>query len=499
MVDSSPTTVTSSPPPDKPAMPLQRRGQHATDASPATPVQPETTTTDRQRIDTAVERLWQELPYASLADDCCDRSVLVRCYTDSLNQLHTQHQAVERLFAAMCDINLEFQTIGPHHADRQRTALRATQRERLARGGFPPFLDDGTLTAQLAAQPPELIRLQLTESLRHLTTRLVRDVFAALDRFVAGEVVGLIEWCGEDTCLFHYFTESVTQQETGRRQKRGRKRERWIDDETIEVTQNVTHVTTGEDRHRRARHEHHLMDAHACAPGAETRPVPEPAWRLVQAIPGWLQPLVRIVEGDCIRERIIERELRSDTWRTEREDRVTYHIDPAIVLDRYVLTGWGAAAIQQETERQELLRQDRERLQRFDARTTRATLAGRKVWLAGLLTVFVQGLATAVTILSVLAPPLLLLATLLMLVGLWPLRAALRLHAVSRVRHADWRYLTIGSAAGLAALCGAQLVVLGAMLPWLVPLAAGVLVLGMAYLFGRQAVACYRRLPELPY
>jgi hypothetical protein len=466
--------------------------------------QPVADVSEQRRNEAAIDRLWQELPFASLAPECADRSEIVKRYTDSIVRLHEQHRAIDRLFATMCRVNLEFQTIGPLHADQRHKAVRAKEREMLERGRFKPFLDDGTLTAQLAAQPPELIRLRLTESLRKLATKLVREVFAALDRFASGQTVGLIEWFGDDACLFHFFSETVVQQETGQHQKRGRKRRRRIDRGTMEVTQTVTHVTEGTNVHRHARHEHHLMCAKACRPGEQVRPVPEPAWRLVQAIPPWLQPQVRIVEGDCIRERIIEREVRTDPWRKEQKETIRelqsvhYHVDPAITLDCYVLTGWGDCAIRQEEERQELLRQDRERTARRGVRQQDTITAGQKLWLAGGATALLQGVAMAVFVLSTVAPPLVILATLLMLGGLVPLRAALRLFAASRVRQPDWRYVTHGMAAGLAFFAGVYLMVLGGLLPMWPLLFPGVGCLPLAYTLGRQTMFWYRQLPELP-
>jgi hypothetical protein len=505
MLNGNTTAVARPPIPESVSIRLRGREYPLAEGVPPQPV---SDPAERQRDSDLVDRLWSELPLQSLEAASADRTEVVKRYTESLAWLRERQREVERLFALMCRINLQFRARGRLHEDLRDEALRAKEQEMLARGRFFPVLDDGTLTAELAAEPPELIRLRLTESLRAITASLVREIFAALDRFVGAETVGLIDWFGdaEDVCKFHFFSETVVQVQKRHRKFRGRERDgQQVDDETVEVLQNVTHKMDGVNLHCHARHEHHLMNAKAHPPGAQLHAVPASARQLIDAIPGWLQPLVRIVEGDRIRERIIERDVRSDKWRKKQQEtvrrleHVQYDNDPAVTLDCYVLTGWGEPAIRQEEERQELHRQDDERAERIAARGRDAVAAGRKFWIAAGITAVIDACAVALVILSTIAPPLLVAAAFLTLASLVPCRMALRLFATSRLRQADWTFLTTGTAAALTLSAGVQLVILGALLPWLVLLGVGIVSTAIGLAFARQTAACYRLLSQLPY
>jgi hypothetical protein len=67
------------------------------------------------------------------------------------------------------------------------------------------------------------------------------------------------------------------------------------------------------------------------------------------------------------------------------------------------------------------------------------------------------------------------------------------------VRQVDWKYLTTGTAAALMLSAGVQLLVLGALQPWLFLVVAGAACVVAGFTFGRQAAVCYRLLSELPY
>ncbi len=504
MVSTNPAALPGEPPASD-SFTITLRGREYPITDRVAP-QPASDPAEQQRNALIVERLWSELPFTELDPGCADRTQIVKAYTASIGRLHECQREVERLFALMCEINLQFRSQGRLHEQMRDEAMRAKQREMLDRGRFAPFLDDGTLTAELTAEPPEVIRMRLNKSLRAITESFVRELFAALDRFVGGETVGLIDWFGEGVCKFHFFSESVTQTNTWRRRVRGRERRgRRVGTRHVEVLQDVTDETGGVHLHRHARHEHHLMNAKAHAVGAQELAVPEAAAQLIEVIPEWLRPLVRIVEGDRIRERIIEREVRKEKWRKKhretvrRLESVHYHIDPAVTLDCYVLTGWGECAIREEEERQDIIRQRQELAGRRAARSRSTENAGLRFWVAAGGAALVQALAVSLVILSLVAPPLVIAAAFVTLASLLPVAFALQLFAASRVRQADWKYLTTGTAAALTASVGAQMLILGALQPWLLLVILGGVFAVAGYAFGRRTAACYTLLPELPY
>jgi hypothetical protein len=86
--------------------------------------------------------------------------------------------------------------------------------------------------------------------------------------------------------------------------------------------------------------------------------MPLGAQQVADAIPAWLKPFVRVIDGDLIRERVIECDYREDKWSdvTTREvDLPVYGADPAIAIDSFILTGWGPRETAAEIERRESL------------------------------------------------------------------------------------------------------------------------------------------------
>jgi hypothetical protein len=73
--------------------------------------------------------------------------------------------------------------------------------------------------------------------------------------------------------------------------------------------------------------------------------------KIIKAIPNWLLPDVRLVEGTLFRSTTITQDLESSDWKNEQVDRVVFMRDPALILGPFVLTGWGPKDIQREVTR----------------------------------------------------------------------------------------------------------------------------------------------------
>ena len=80
--------------------------------------------------------------------------------------------------------------------------------------------------------------------------------------------------------------------------------------------------------------------------------MPPEVERLVEHIPAWLYPFVRVIDGTICRERIIERDTRVEDWvNVQVHDEPIFGWEPAVIIGPYVLTGWGPREIEQEQAR----------------------------------------------------------------------------------------------------------------------------------------------------
>ncbi len=158
---------------------------------------------------------------------------------------------------------------------------------------------------------------------------IVNDTLQGLDQLVSSQQVGVIDWLTGDVCRYH-FVRAVIVQSTGpsvtTRSDNGH---------TLRETTKQTILET----HRAALHTHELVNARKHRLPALEVPKPRGVHELISTIPVWLQPYIRVVAGDQIRESVIERDLRTDT-REQTTERVLFSRDPAVVLGRYVLAGW---------------------------------------------------------------------------------------------------------------------------------------------------------------
>ena len=71
---------------------------------------------------------------------------------------------------------------------------------------------------------------------------------------------------------------------------------------------------------RFARHEHKVINAVRTSIGNSAVVIPPPVANLIKAIPTWLYPSVEVIDGDIIRERIIERDTGVEDWRVAQVD-----------------------------------------------------------------------------------------------------------------------------------------------------------------------------------
>ena len=281
---------------------------------------------------------------------------------------------VEALVPLLCRANLEFrqesgETFTEAKAEvMQRKLAAMIEKTRLR---IRPIANP--VNAHLLALPPDAAEEKLRSSLRQSVDRFVQDFFDSLDHLVDKEVCGLVEWTSQNTCCYHFFREVVIQDREETRTELGAS---YLDRKTHGIRyQEADEVESGTHTHRLARHEYHTGDAFQTRI-ADTKVVLPPAVQeLVAAIPDWLEPVVRIIDGTLVRALIIERDIETETWESRKPlDRLVFKYEPGVVIDHIVLTGWGPREIDAELER----RSAEQRAEQSRKRTT-----ARPYWLAG--------------------------------------------------------------------------------------------------------------------
>jgi hypothetical protein len=332
--------------------------------SDAPPVELAATEDEAELTKQLCAHLWPRLHFSRWDDRGVDaKGPIVESYSASLQQLQRFHEDVWNLTRAICEANVEFRTLsGPAHEDAKRQAMERALDEMLqrARPAVAPHVKNVVTAELIAEHTPEQLLIRLREALNEAVTDFAKSFESTLETLVDRQLCGLIEWTGSQTCRYHFFRRLVLQSHHGQTSSRGAvQRDRrsptgW--------SQTVTETDHGQHVIRRARHEHHVMHAFHTAIGNSKVVVPDWARRLLNSIPQWLRPFTRIVDGDLVRERIFEQDLKKETWQSTRvrhesapaQDQPVFGWEPAIIIGGFVLTGWGprevAAARHQQAE-----------------------------------------------------------------------------------------------------------------------------------------------------
>lgn len=295
-------------------------------------------------------RLWSRFALPDEKPESLDG--VVHVYDSDRQQLSGWRSEMRRLLDALATASFELRATegsAPTETERILAARKETAREKFA---FPPSGLDKTLSAELLLTPPSAVHGALVRELRTQLKQFADHVFATLDRLVDDKAVGLIEWLSDSLCRFHFFRDVVVHNsETSN-----------LDEVRAVITDKtsgrlMTQVSeirnqAGTNVYRLARHEHDLMNAVRESIDETTLIIPRAIEAVIAEIPDWLLDMSGIISGDCVRERIIERDLRTDAWESTEQEVVRVYFDPAVTVGDYVLIGWGEADIHREKQTQ---------------------------------------------------------------------------------------------------------------------------------------------------
>jgi hypothetical protein len=306
-------------------------------------------------------------------------SELTEVYVDSLQALERFRQDVQDLIPHLCEANLTFRQESGTTAEKARNEVLAQKlSEMTAKTRLDIRRAKNVVDADLLALPAEQADERLRASLEDNVECFVADFFDALDQLVDQQIAGLVEWTGQNACRYHFFREVVIQDhESTKRMSNGRRQSSasptgWV--ERINTTTRGTHT------HRMARHEHHTTDAFHTSIDDSQVVMPPAVRKLVDNIPEWLAPIVRVIDGKLAREIVIERDIKKESWeQNEPEDIPVFGCEPAVVIDHIVLTGWGPRDIDAELAR----RNEQTQLQKQATERRKATLVAPACWTLG--------------------------------------------------------------------------------------------------------------------
>lgn len=307
------------------------------------------------------EALWNSLAWNKVSRNEADAQPYVEAYIESLTQLAQFQRDTDNLIRYACIANLEFrQGKGQVNIKARSTAMEDKLNELLAEAACDWHTVENVLSAKLVSQHVTTLRNSLEKSLRDAVGDFTRQFFELLARLVDRQICGVVEWRPNHCCRYHFFKRAVVQdnegvvsQTTDAEFRDGEQRDpetgvRIIGKRTIRETHMV------KNHHRFARHRHDVMNTVVTTVGNSRVVMPPAVTRMVEQIPGWLQPFVRVIDGSIFRETVTEATVRVSEWTEVNErDEPIFGCEPAVLIGSYVLTGWGPREVAKELARRE--------------------------------------------------------------------------------------------------------------------------------------------------
>ncbi len=296
------------------------------------------------------EMVWHALPSKVVSADCSHKD-LVQLTSISASALAEKQREVRNFAESICFESIELRVRGEHVSEAKASAIRAAREPLVGSVQQVTRPIEPVITAELVARPVNEIAPVVNAWLRESCHTVAAQLLLSMHVLVELDVVGLVEWPSDTTCKLNFFKHIIVQDqvrttETQRvRRRRGERGERLVRFETWEQQE-------GRNRYAIQRHEHHVMNASLRTIDEAQFPIPAEKRAFLSKQPDWIRQQLRILEGDLIMEKVIEREVLEEKWVTTPTLRTAYELEPAIVLGHYVITGWGLSDINREKNRQ---------------------------------------------------------------------------------------------------------------------------------------------------
>lgn len=286
---------------------------------------------------------------------------VVRIYDGDRQKLAGWRTDMQLLLDAIGTVNFELRIEGgrKERADDISRLLAERRQTAAAKFQFPSAAPDQTLFATLLLKPPAEVHRDLLHELETQLSQFVKDIFITLDRLVAEDALGTIEWIGDALCKFHYLHDLIIHEPAADQIETILATNLPGDSELRARRMNSFRIDSGINKFRVELHEHELMGAERSSVGSATVIIPREIQPVLDAIPGWLKPMSEIVTGTCVRKRQAQITVKDEEWK-KREfigshlvtETITTDVfyDPAVTLGNYVLAGWSDADIHREEQ-----------------------------------------------------------------------------------------------------------------------------------------------------
>ncbi len=196
---------------------------------------------------------------------------------------------------------------------------------------WPAEIAQSGVSARLSVLPLSDAQNILADDLSTKIQLIAFRMATHLSLFVERKVCGLIEWYGPNACKYKFYVRQIKSFELEDQQTS------WIErtEGSLEAIEKTQH--TGKHEKTISWHIHEIVNAIEVHPLNTSMCIPQTRLPIVESIPGWLNGLVKIVEGSLVREIQVVEDCESETWNEVKERPVTLQPDPAIVMGSYVL------------------------------------------------------------------------------------------------------------------------------------------------------------------
>lgn len=297
--------------------------------------------------------LQSQLPYWQLSAEESSRSVIFAKYLDSLAKLNACRDELVALGFSLGRATISYDS-PPLDAVRVEKEKEIADEYRIQLDS--PVNNAG---ADLGALSVEEIRDHLNLALNNATRKLITQFVDGLAALMGRQLIGMAHWPSENTIKYWYCRHRVTTQAafTTASSQLVRSRTDTFDVHRLRTDivehRKVQYVPTTVTREC---HRHDAIDAHICSIKEATVVIPQNVKELIDAIPAWMRPSIRIADGYLIRKRNEDRQTISSSVISQvdvREEVTTTYFhgtDPALLLGSLVLIGWGPAEIEQERQ-----------------------------------------------------------------------------------------------------------------------------------------------------
>lgn len=300
--------------------------------------------------------VWNQLPTAGVFQ-ATTRDTIAQATVHCSELLRQRQDEIRKFVRTLCYHVVKFQVSGEHLPQARADALDKARRPLLTALDHVLVPLQPVLTAELIAQPLPAVQNSVLKLLQEASHTLTNQLFVSLHMLVELNVVGIIDWKDERTCKLNFFRHAIEQDQIESQKSTTVRR---VERNTL-VTEEWEQLRV-RNRYFIERHEHHVMNAEARELGRAIHPIPRKHDELIDQIPEWLHPHLRVLEGTLILEQIVERQIREDQWQSEptlrsshteilRSTHETHELDPAILLGHFVLTGWGQRDVDREIHR----------------------------------------------------------------------------------------------------------------------------------------------------